>query len=152
MVSPSGTVSSVRGTSAHRGNGRSGPMPAPGQRLSLLGQFSGSRPTPRRATPTRPPAARSRAQRELARPGAEAELDERVLPLRADDGLAVDALDAQPLDAPAVDGVGERGGGVAEPRVVRLDEHLEPLAAALDVEHGLGAGEHDVGAGMAGGG
>src|SRR4051812_43392938 len=40
MVSPSGTVSSVRGASAHRGNGRSSPMRARAQRLCLLGQFS----------------------------------------------------------------------------------------------------------------
>src|SRR5215213_8417896 len=40
MVSPSGTASSVRGTSAHRRNGRSSPMRARGHRLSLLGQFS----------------------------------------------------------------------------------------------------------------
>ena len=31
----------------------------------------------------------------------------------------------------------------------RVDEHLQALAAALDVEDGLGAGEHDVGAGLA---
>ena len=51
-----------------------------------------------------------------------------------------------------MDGVGERGGGVAEAGVVGVDEDLQALAAALNVDHGLGAGQHHVGARVAGGG
>ena len=75
-----------------------------------------------------------------------AELDERTLPLRADDGLAVDALEGEALDAAAVHGVGELGERGADALVERLDEHLQTLAAAFDVEHGVATGDHDVGA------
>ena len=46
---------------------------------------------------------RSRAEGELARPGAEAELDEQRLPVGADDRLAVDALEREPPRAVARD-------------------------------------------------
>ena len=66
-----------------------------------------------------------------------------------DHGLAVDLLQRQAADPAAPDGVGERRDGRAEPLVVVGHEHLQALAAALDVEHRLGAGQHDVGAGLA---
>ena len=46
-------------------------------------------------------AMRSGAQRELARAGAEAHLDEQRLPVGADDRLAVDALEREPPRAAA---------------------------------------------------
>src|SRR3954454_1033200 len=85
-------------------------------------------------------------ERELPRARAEAGGDEPLLPRRADDGLAVDLLDAQALEAPAFDRLGER----VERRVGVLgDEDLKALAAALEVEPRLGADEHDVSAGLA---
>src|SRR6478672_9348129 len=65
-------------------------------------------------------------------PRPEAELDQPALPFGADDGLAVDALEREPLDAAAVDGVGALGERRADALVERLDEYLEALAAALD--------------------
>ena len=47
-------------------------------------------------------------QRQLARPRTEAELDQPLLPGRADHRLAVDALEREPPDAPAAHGLGER--------------------------------------------
>ena len=92
-----------------------------------------------------------RRQRELARPGAEAELEQPLLVGRADDRLAVDALERELAHAAALDGLHERLERRGQPLVVGLRQHLEALAAALDVEHGLAAGEHDVGARLAGG-
>ena len=89
-----------------------------------------------------------RAERQLARARAEAELDEQALPRRADDRLAVDALERQPARAVArsrtsASAVERR----AHARVVGVDEDRQAAAAALDVEDRLGAGEDDVGAG-----
>ena len=87
----------------------------------------------------------------LRGPGAEAEVDQPLLVRRADDRLAVDLLQRQPLDAPALDGLGQRRQRRVDARVVGLDEHLQALAAALDEQHRLGARQHHVGAGLAGG-
>src|SRR5918999_2734814 len=90
-----------------------------------------------------------RRQRELARPRAEAELDERLLVGRADNRLAVHALERQAADPAPAHGVRQRLERRPDALVLAVDEHLQALAAALDVEHGLGAGEDDVGAGLA---
>src|SRR3954471_22313755 len=91
----------------------------------------------------------SRAQRELARAGAEAHLDEQRLPRGPDHRLAVDALERQAAGAVAGHERGERLERRPHPRVVGLDEEREAAAAALDVDGRLGAGEDDVGAGDA---
>src|SRR5919206_2345208 len=88
----------------------------------------------------------SGAQRQLARAGGEAELDQEVLVRRADHRLAVDALEREPARAVAGDELYEGGEGRAQARVARLDERGDALAAALDVEHWLVGGQHDVGA------
>ena len=54
---------------------------------------------------------------------------------------------ARRLIASAPDVLGERLERRADARVVAADKGQQPLAAALDVEHGLGVGQHDVGAG-----
>src|SRR5436309_1325414 len=63
---------------------------------------------------------RSGRERELARAGAEAELDQRVLPGRADDGLAVDPLQRELAPPVAEHEVGERPERGHDPRVVVL--------------------------------
>ena len=60
----------------------------------------------RRAARASPPAAAARSSgpdRELARAGAEAEREQRLLPGRADHRLAVDLLEREPADAAALD-------------------------------------------------
>ena len=51
---------------------------------------------------------------------------------------------ASRLSRPAPHVLGERLERLAQPRLVRLAERDEPLAAALDVEHRLGVEQHDV--------
>src|SRR4051812_24822299 len=87
-------------------------------------------------------------ERELARAGAEAERQQRLLVARADDRLAVDALERQAAHAAAPHRVGQRLQAWPDALVVGLHERLEALAAALHVEDGLRAREHDVGAGL----
>src|SRR5436190_6952049 len=89
----------------------------------------------------------SGAQRELARALAEPELDQQRLPLRSDDGPAVDALQAELAPPIGGDEVGERLEARAQALVVGLGEDEDAAPAALDVEHRLAAREHDVGAG-----
>src|SRR4051794_36347206 len=96
------------------------------------------------------PSGTSGRQRELARSGPEAEVDQRLLVGRADDRLPVDALERQPPHPPAPHGLGEgleRGGDAP---VAGLRQYLQALAAALDIEDRLRAGEHDIGARLAG--
>src|SRR5215212_3057222 len=95
---------------------------------------------------TTPPAARisSGTECELTRALAETHLDEDGLPGGADDRLAVDALEAELAAAVGRDERGERLEARAHARVVGLGEHEDPAAAALDVEHGLAAGEDHV--------
>src|SRR4051812_33568109 len=92
---------------------------------------------------TTPPAARisSGTERQLTGALAEAELDQERLPGRADHRLAVDALEAE-LAAPVGGDEGrERLQARAHARVLRLGQHEDAPAAALDVEHRLAAGK-----------
>src|SRR3954469_15876000 len=75
-----------------------------------------------------------RAERQLARPGAEAHLDQERLPSRADDRLAVDALEREAPRAVGGDERGERLERGRHARVAALDEELQPAPAALDVD------------------
>ena len=73
---------------------------------------------------------RLRRQRELARPGAEAELDQQLLVGRADDRLAVDALERELAHAAALDGLDERlearRAGARRPASTRTCRPLPP--------------------------
>src|SRR4051794_39864723 len=90
---------------------------------------------------TTPPAARSSGtERQPSGTLAEAQLDQLLLERRAEDRLAVDALDAEARAAAAEHELGERLERGAQ---VLLAERQQPLAAALDVERGLVADEHD---------
>src|SRR4051794_32503420 len=84
---------------------------------------------------------------ELPGTAAEAQLEQRALPLRADDRFAVDALESQAADALAVDGVRQLGQGRADALVERVDQDLQALAATLDIEDRIAARQHDVRAG-----
>src|SRR5690349_12944501 len=86
----------------------------------------------------------SRAERQLARTGAEAEFDEHRLVARPDDRLAVDALERQLAPATARDERSQRLERGIQTPVGGLDERDDPSTAPLDVEHGLGAGKHDI--------
>src|SRR5207244_3624350 len=66
-----------------------------------------------------------------------------------DDGLAVDALEAELAAAVGGDEGGERLEAGPHARVVGFGQYEDAAATALDVEDGLAAGEHDVGAGSA---
>src|SRR4051812_18443244 len=98
---------------------------------------------------TTPPAARisSGTERQLTRALAEPELDQHGLPGRPDDRLSVDALEAELAAAVCRDERGERFEARQHARVVGLGQDEDPAAAALDVDHGLAAGQHDVRAG-----
>ena len=66
------------------------------------------------------------AQRELARAGAEADLDQQRLQRRADDGLAVDALQRQLASAPAGDELRRAPRTPAQARIGVVDERRDP--------------------------
>ena len=86
---------------------------------------------------------------ELARAGAEAELEQRASHAEPTTGSPSTRSSARRLMRPPADGVGERSERGRDALVAGVDEDLQALAAALDVEDRLGAGEHDVGAGLA---
>src|SRR3954471_3683492 len=91
-------------------------------RSCSAGSPGSSRSIPPAAPSCAPRSRRSGGQGELARAGAEAELEQRLFVRAADDGLAVDALQREPLDAAALDGVGQGGEGGLQARVVVVDE------------------------------
>ena len=74
-----------------------------------------------------------------------------LLVRRAHHRLAVDALEPRRRMRPRLTLSASAASEGSTRVVVRVDEHLQALAAALDEQHGLGAGQHDVGAGLAGG-
>ena len=63
---------------------------------------------------------------------------------RLADGMAVEALDREPLRAAALDVVDERRERRTQPRFVRLAQRHERAAAALDEERRLAAEQDDV--------
>src|SRR5688500_17914010 len=86
----------------------------------------------------------SGTERQFPRPLAEAELDEQLLDRGADDRLAVEALEGQPLEPPPADMLCESLESLAQPRFVGLVQRHEPLPAALDIERRLSIQQHDV--------
>src|SRR4051812_13098375 len=78
-----------------------------------------------------------RAERELAGPRAEAQLDQHRLVPGADDGLAVDALERQLAAATAGDERRQRLERRVQARVAGLAERDDPAAALLDVQQRL---------------
>src|SRR4051794_14696186 len=84
------------------------------------------------------------AESEPARALAEAELDQLLADRRADDRLAVEALDAQARHAPAADLGGQRLDRLAQVALTGIAERQQAAAAALHVEHRLGiARDHE---------
>src|SRR3954447_8490274 len=100
---------------------------------------------------TTPPAARisSGTERQLTGALTEAELDEQRLPGRADDGLPVDALEAELAASIGGDELRERLEARVDARVVGVGEDEDAASAALDVQHRLAARDDDLGAGRA---
>ena len=105
----------------------SGTWPASTGRIRVLPRSGSCRPR-----------ARLRGQRELARAGAEAEGEQPVLPRRADHRRPVDLLHREARDTVA--GPRRRAPRGSRPRAGRPRPRAPAApAAALDVEHGLGA-------------
>ena len=79
-----------------------------------------------------------------ARPGEEAGLEQQRHDLGLADGVAVEALDREPLRAAAPHVVDERGERRTQPGLVRLAQRHERAPAALDEQRCLSAEQDDV--------